>query len=88
MPSSRAAPSRPPSNVPQPKPARRALTPQSVPYALVESAEGLDPFVGFLFSLVDGKATVAEIIEASGMPQDDVVKIVVDLVGKGVIGVK
>lgn len=68
--------------------ARAALTPQSVPYALVESAEGLDPFVGFLFSLVDGKATVAEIIEASGMPQDDVVKIVVDLVGKGVIGVK
>lgn len=88
MPSSRAAPSRPPSNVPQPKPARRALTPQSVPYPLVESAEGLDPFVGFLFSLVDGKATVAEIIDASGMPQDDVVKIVVDLVGKGVIGVR
>ena len=88
MPSSRAVPSRPPSTVPQPKPARRALTPQSVPYALVESPEGLDPFVGFLFSLVDGKSNLAEIIEASGMPQDDVVKIVLDLVGKGVVGVR
>lgn len=74
---------------PAPQPARRAtMTAQSVPYALVENPAGLDPFVSFVHSLVDGQTTVGGIIEASGMPQDDAVKIIVDLIGKGVIALK
>ncbi|MBS2019289.1 MAG: HD domain-containing protein [Deltaproteobacteria bacterium] len=78
-----------PSHMPGPKPARRpTLTKEGVPYVLVKEPAGLDPFVAFLFSLVDGETNLAGIIDASGMPQEDVVKIVLDLVNKGVIAVR
>lgn len=73
---------------PAPAPRRVTLTPQSIPYVLVENAPGLDPFVAFVVSLMDGATTLADVIDASGMPQEDVVKISMDLLGRGIIAIK
>jgi hypothetical protein len=42
----------------------------------------------FVVSLIDGVSSLEAIVDISGMPPDDAVQLVADLVGRGVLGLK
>jgi len=46
---------------------------------------GLDHRAGFVFSLVDGRHTVSELIDISGMPPLEVLKTLVELLDMGAL---
>jgi hypothetical protein len=48
----------------------------------------LDHRAGFVLTLVDGATSVEDIVDASGLPRVDVLRVVVGLIGKGVLGLK
>jgi len=48
----------------------------------------LDPRVGFLFSLIDGSSTMDEVADASGIANAEVVRLVEDLIARGLVTVK
>jgi HD-GYP domain-containing protein (c-di-GMP phosphodiesterase class II) len=56
--------------------------------AVIARQEGLDPRAAFLLSMVDGAASMDEIVDASGMPSSDAERLVGDLVARGLIAVK
>lgn len=64
--------------------ARDRVLRQSLPDDWLPDME-LDPQVAFLLSRVDGASTIEEILEISGIPKDDAVRILVDLLEDGVI---
>ena len=47
----------------------------------------LDHRAGFLLSRIDGKTTIEELLDVSGMPPDEALGILRDLLQKGVISV-
>lgn len=59
------------------------VAPRSVPRVLVPQKQarslGIDHRVGFLLSLIDGAATVEAIVEESGMPRLDVLRMLYEL---------
>lgn len=59
------------------------VAPRSVPRVLVPQTQarslGIDHRVGFLLSLIDGASTVETIVEESGMPRLDVLRMLYEL---------
>jgi hypothetical protein len=70
-----------------PRPSRR-----SVPYVAVSmsalKSRALDHRQGFLVSLVDGTSTVEDLLDLSGMPEDEALGIVGDLVSVGILALR
>lgn len=48
----------------------------------------LDHRAGFLLSMIDGFTTLEELIDIAGMPRDDVLRVLGELIDQGVIGVR
>jgi hypothetical protein len=65
------------------------IAPESVASIIVSYADlrrlPLDHRVGFLLSLIDGRTTVAGLLDLCGMPTKEVVSILMDLVAQGII---
>lgn len=63
-----------------------------IPVVAVAGSEvrwlGLDHRAGFLLSRVDGRSTVEELVDLSGMPRHEALKLLVELVGAGAISLK
>jgi hypothetical protein len=73
-------------------PAASTLAPTGVP-SLVQSLAALrdhplDHRSGFIASLIDGRYDVEAIVDMSGMPHDEVVAILAELVERGVIAMR
>jgi hypothetical protein len=64
--------------------ARDRLLRQSLPDDWLSDME-LDPQVAFVLSRIDGASTIEDILEICGVPRDDAVRILVDLLEDGVI---
>lgn len=48
----------------------------------------LDHHAGFILSLIDGSSTLDDIVDASGLPTDDVLRIIGELIAKAIIGLR
>jgi len=63
-----------------------------IPFTLLRGDEALrmplDHWAGFVLSLVDGHATVDEIIDASSMPEIEALRLLCDLREQGLIGLR
>ena len=73
--------------------ARPSRPPRSLLVAAGKAADlarhkDLDPRVGFLFSLIDGSSTLEEVADASGIAQSEVVRLVEDLIARGLVTTK
>jgi putative nucleotidyltransferase with HDIG domain len=78
----------PPASVRSSKPPPGPVPVRVASEGVVAKQAGLDPLAGFVLSLVDGVATVDEIVDASGMSEADVKRIVDDLVARGLVAVR
>ncbi|MGZ6090006.1 MAG: hypothetical protein ACXWUE_41480 [Polyangiales bacterium] len=64
--------------------ARDRVLRQSLPDDWLSNME-LDPKVAYLLSRVDGASTIEEILEIAGLPKDDAVRVLADLLEDGVL---
>jgi hypothetical protein len=61
----------------------------TVPVVVAAAAKGsLDPRAGFVLTFVDGTSSIADIVYSSGLPHNDVLYGLADLLTKGVISVR
>ncbi len=82
--------SRPPASPSRTPGARSSRPPRSVLVTLKGVAElarhkDLDPRAGFLFSLIDGQSTMDEVADASGFATTEAVRILEELIARGLI---
>jgi HD-GYP domain-containing protein (c-di-GMP phosphodiesterase class II) len=87
---SSAPPPRGRSSAPYKPSGSEALSPlQRVPRVLMTPSEiarlPLDPRAGFLLSFMDGSSTVETVLDACGLPREDAVHLVMELLGHGAI---
>ncbi len=63
-----------------------------IPMVAVAGSEvrwlGLDHRAGFILSRVDGRSTIEELVDLSGMPRHEALKLLVELVGAGALSLR
>jgi hypothetical protein len=87
-----AAASAPPASEEEAKLVAQVISLKKIPFLRVTpdalTKLPLDHRAGFVLTMIDGASSIDDLIDASGMSRLDVLRIVVSLIGKGVVGVK